>query len=126
MNITTLALSDIDFTDTGWKIASCEKYWVIVEGTPGNVFLWDGVYWNDQLGSAALYDREAAELGSCLLEGSPEGVHHPVNLADYLRADRQMAGYPRYQAGKLRHSGSYEALRSIYQVMLGGTPQEGQ
>lgn len=117
--ITRYELSDIEPTDTGWKLASCEKYWVIVEAVPGDIFLWDGVYWNDLLSSALLYDRATAEKVSGSLEGSPAGIHHPVNLADYLRADRRAAGYPPHLAGNARHPGSGKALREIFQVVFG-------
>lgn len=125
MNATRFEDSDVAPSEGGgYTLASCEKYWVIVEGTPGDIFLWDGAYWNDLLGSAMLYDREAAELASSLLEGSPAGVHHPVNLADYLRYDRRMAGYPRHQAGTPRHRGSFQALSDIYAQVLARSPEE--
>jgi hypothetical protein len=126
MNITTYALSDIEPTDTGWKLSSCEKYWVVLgvlDHTPGFLFLWTGEHWSDGLSDALLYDREAALTAAEPLyaAGIGYGIVRAVNLADYLRADRQMAGYPRHQAGKLRHSGSDEALQQIYQAVTGGS-----
>lgn len=124
MEITTHALSGIEDTATGWKLSSCEKYWVVVSAqmmaTEGwDLFLWGGDAWQESLGAALLYDREAADVAASNFEDSEYAVIRVVNLADYLRASRRMCGYPSRQAGKLRHAGSDEAMRDIYRAVLG-------
>ena len=123
MEVTTNALSDIEETATGWKLSSCEKYWVIVSAqmmaTEGwDLFLWAGDAWRDSLGAALLYDREAATVAVSNFEDSEYAVIRVVNLADFLRADRRMCGYPSRLAGKLRHAGSDEAMQDIYRAVL--------
>jgi hypothetical protein len=105
----------------GYTLASCERYWIILgvfAETPGFIFEWTGNGWSDLLSDSLLFDRAGAEAVVQSLGEFLGRTVRAVNFADYLRFDRRMAGYPRHQAGELRHRGSFEALGNIYQQML--------
>lgn len=123
MNSVPFDASDVTPSESGgYVLASCEPYWLLIHARRdedgGWIFFWDGARWVDDLGSPLLYDKAGAEAAASVLPDAKA-----VNMADYIRFDRRVAGYPRHQAGEMRHAGSAEALTEIYRVVMGSEPE---
>ena len=126
MTETPLEASLVEPSDNGgYRLSSCERYWAVAAvfpEQPGCLFFWDGTGWTDFLHDTLLYDdRTGADArADQASERAEQGsVIRAVNLADYLRFDRRMAGYPLHLgAGKARHRNQEEVLTELFRAML--------
>ena len=113
----------------GYTLASCDPYWTILgvfRDTPGYIWHWTGEGWTDTWRGMLLFDRAEAQQAAALLTAaqlSESRIIRSVNLADYVRFDRRMSGYPLHLAGKSRHDGSAAALAEVYEAMMINAPQ---
>jgi hypothetical protein len=113
----------------GYTLASCDPYWAVLgvfRDTPGYIWHWAGMDWTDTWHGMLLYDRDGAREVADLLHAAQvgRGIVRAVNLADYVRFDRQRTGYPRrHHWAASRYPGSAEALTEVYEAMTVSAPQ---